>query len=176
MSELTTVARPYAKAAFDFAKDGKSIDKWFDMLQFLSAVQQDKNFKAVQRSLGNSKLVDLLFNICSKQIDQYFKNFIRILVENDRLEAIGEIVSLFQNYMDEYNSEMRAEIVSPEPLSSQNMDKLRKYLEDKYSCKVDVVNSIDKSLISGVVIKTPNEILDASLKNKINSLYSCLLS
>ena len=65
MSELTTVARPYAKAAFDFAKDGKSIDKWFDMLQFLSAVQQDKNFKAVQRSLGNSKLVDLLFNICS---------------------------------------------------------------------------------------------------------------
>ena len=145
MSELTTVARPYAKAAFDFAKDGKSIDKWFDMLQFLSAVQQDKNF-------------------------------IRILVENDRLEAIGEIVSLFQNYMDEYNSEMRAEIVSPEPLSSQNMNKLRKYLEDKYSCKVDVVNSIDKSLISGVVIKTPNEILDASLKNKINSLYSCLLS
>ena len=79
MSELTTIARPYAKAAFDFAKDKKCIDKWFEMLNFLNVVLQDNYFISVKNSLSKSKLAELLIGICSKNIDRYFENFIKML-------------------------------------------------------------------------------------------------
>jgi F-type H+-transporting ATPase subunit delta len=176
MSELTTIARPYAKAAFDFAKDKKCIDKWFDMLNFLNVVLQDNYFISVKNSLSKSKLAELLIGICSKNIDRYFENFIKILIENNRLVAMNDIVVFFHEYMDQFYKEMKAEVISAEPLSSLNINKLKKFLETKYKCKVEIVNSIDETLIGGVVIKTPNEVLDASLKNKINSLHSSLLS
>lgn len=176
MSELTTIARPYARAAFDFAKDNKSIEKWFDMLNFLNLVLQDQNLQSVKNNLSKNKIADLLISICDEKIDQYFKNFIKILAENGRLDAIVDIVSFYHEYMDAYNKEMKAEVISAEALASKDLQKLKTYLENKYQCKVEIVNSIDKSLISGVIIKTPNEVLDASLKNKINSLYSSLMS
>ena len=89
---------------------------------------------------------------------------------------MSEILSLFNFYKDKFDNRMKAEVVSAQTLSKSEIDKIKTYLEDKYKCCVEVVNSIDKSIISGIIIKTPNDIIDASLKNKINSLYSSLLS
>ncbi|MDQ6567858.1 MAG: ATP synthase F1 subunit delta, partial [Haemophilus parainfluenzae] len=89
MSELTTIARPYAKAAFDFAIEQSAVEKWTEMLGFAAAVAEDETVKAyLSSSLSAQKLANTVISICGEQLDQYGQNLIRLMAENKRLSAI----------------------------------------------------------------------------------------
>ena len=82
MSELTTIARPYAKAAFDFAIEQSAVEKWTEMLGFAAAVAEDETVKAyLSSSLSAQKLADTVISICGEQLDQYGQNLIRLMAE-----------------------------------------------------------------------------------------------
>ena len=88
MSELTTIARPYAKAVFEFAVEQKAVDKWLGMLVFATEVANNGTVRDMLNSAAVSpKLADLFIQICGEQIDQYGQNFIRVMAENGRLNA-----------------------------------------------------------------------------------------
>ena len=90
MSELTTIARPYAKAVFDFAIEQRSIDKstvkkWEEMLGFLAEVVENDTMKDfLTNSFSAEKLADTVISICGEQVDQYGQNLIRLMAENKR--------------------------------------------------------------------------------------------
>ena len=85
MSELTTIARPYAKAAFDFAIEQSAVEKWTEMLGFAAAVAEDETVKAyLSSSLSAQKLANTVISICGEQLDQYGQNLIRLMAENKR--------------------------------------------------------------------------------------------
>ena len=96
MSELSTVARPYAKAAFDFALEQGQLDKWQQMLTFSAAVANDEQVAGfLNSSLASGQIADTFINICGEQLDQYGQNFIRVMADNKRLAVLPAVLNAF---------------------------------------------------------------------------------
>jgi len=120
MSELTTIARPYAKAAFDFAIEQSAVEKWTDMLGFAAAVAEDETVKAyLSSSLSAQKLADTVISICGEQLDQYGQNLIRLMAENKRLSAIPTVFEEFKHYVEEHQAIAEVEVTSAQPSTLQ---------------------------------------------------------
>jgi len=82
MSELTTVARPYAKAAFDFAVEAKAIDSWLNQLTFAAEVAQDETIKGYLSGGASVEQAQTLFlNVCGEQVDSQGQNFLKVLAK-----------------------------------------------------------------------------------------------
>ena len=102
MSEYSTVARPYAKAAFDFALEQGQLDKWQAMLTFSAAVAENEQVADyLSSSLARGQIAEFFCNVCGDQLDQYGQNFIRVMAENKRLAILPSVLAQF--------SELRAE-------------------------------------------------------------------
>jgi F-type H+-transporting ATPase subunit delta len=97
MSELSTLARPYAEAVFKTAIENKSVPKWSDMLEFLSVVMQDEEMTAVviNPKVNHEQLTQLLLDICQGQLSKEGVNFLKLLVQNDRLILAPQISGLY---------------------------------------------------------------------------------
>ncbi|MDD8915474.1 ATP synthase F1 subunit delta, partial [Escherichia coli] len=96
MSEIATVARPYAKAAFDFAVENQAVDKWQVMLAFTAEVARNEQVtELLSGSLASEKLADIFIDLCGDQIDEHAQNLIRVMAENDRLSTLPEVLSQF---------------------------------------------------------------------------------
>ena len=109
MSELTTIARPYAKAAFDFAIEQSAVEKWTEMLGFAAAVAEDETVKAyLSSSLSAQKLANTVISICGEQLDQYGQNLIRLMAENKRLSAIPTVFEEFKHLCGRTSSYCRS--------------------------------------------------------------------
>ena len=103
MSELTTVARPYAKAAFDFAVEKSAVAKWQEMLTFAGAVAaNDEMHELLTGAVAADTLSDIFVNVCGEQLDEYGQNLMKVLAENKRLAALPEISALFDAFKADY--------------------------------------------------------------------------
>ena len=103
MSELTTVARPYAKAAFDFAIEAKAVDQWLEMLAFAAQVSQDETMTSyLSGGASIEQAQDLFLKVCEDQLDSNGQNFIKVMAENGRLLVLPQVVTQFGELKAEY--------------------------------------------------------------------------
>ena len=171
MSELTTIARPYAKAAFDFAIEHNSLAKWNEMLSFVSAVIENKTIKGfLTSSLSAQKLANTLIDICGSQLDQFGQNLIRLMAENKRLSVIPTVFELFKHYEEEYQAIAEVNVFSAQPLSAEQIEKIVSAMEKKLARKVKLNCNIDNSLIAGIVIRTDDFVIDGSARGQLSRL------
>ncbi len=88
MSELTTIARPYAKAAFEFAVEHKAVDQWLEMLDFAAQVAENETMHSlVNGSVAAEELAKLFVGVCGEQLNEHGQNLIRVMAENGRAES-----------------------------------------------------------------------------------------
>ena len=176
MSELTTIARPYAKAVFDFAIEQRSIDKstvkkWEEMLGFLAEVVENNTMKDfLTSSFSAEKLADTVISICGEQVDQYGQNLIRLMAENKRLTVLPIVFKEFQHYVEEYNAIAEVQVTSAQPLSIAQQEKVVAAMEKKLARKIKLNCNIDTSLIAGVIIRTDDFVIDGSSRGQLNRL------
>ena len=176
MSELTTIARPYAKAVFDFAIEQRSIDKstvkkWEDMLGFLAeVVENDTMNDFLTSSFSAEKLADTVISICGEQVDQYGQNLIRLMAENKRLTVLPIVFKEFQHYVEEYNAIAEVQVTSAQPLSIAQQEKVAAAMEKKLARKIKLNCNVDTSLIAGVIIRTDDFVIDGSSRGQLNRL------
>ena len=176
MSELTTIARPYAKAVFDFAIEQISIDKstvkkWEEMLGFLAEVVENDTIKDfLTSSFSAEKLADTVISICGEQVDQYGQNLIRLMAENKRLTVLPIVFKEFQHYVEEYNAIAEVQVTSAQPLSIAQQEKVAAAMEKKLARKIKLNCNIDTSLIAGVIIRTDDFVIDGSSRGQLNRL------
>ena len=176
MSELTTIARPYAKAVFDFAIEQRSIDKstvkkWEDMLGFLAEVVENDTMKDfLTSSFSAEKLADTVISICGEQVDQYGQNLIRLMAENKRLTVLPIVFKEFQHYVEEYNAIAEVQVTSAQPLSIAQQEKVAAAMEKKLARKIKLNCNVDTSLIAGVIIRTDDFVIDGSSRGQLNRL------
>ena len=176
MSELTTIARPYAKAVFDFAIEQRSIDKstvkkWEDMLGFLAEVVENDTMKDfLTSSFSAEKLADTVISICGEQVDQYGQNLIRLMAENKRLTVLPIVFKEFQHYVEEYNAIAEVQVTSAQPLSIAQQEKVVAAMEKKLARKIKLNCNVDTSLIAGVIIRTDDFVIDGSSRGQLNRL------
>jgi F-type H+-transporting ATPase subunit delta len=177
MAELSTIARPYAEAAFRLARELKDLPGWTDALARLSSVVSRPEAQAV---LGNPKLsaeqVAGLIGDTSGQLTEEQKNFVHLLAKNERLSVINEINSQFQVLLSTENGIVDAHVTSAYPLTEAQADDIRKTLEAKTGKKVKVTVSVDSDLIGGVAIRIGDEVTDLSVKGKLAQLQKALVA
>lgn len=176
MSELTTAARPYARAAFELAQENKAFDKWSEMLEFMAAVAHDPNMIAVLDSprVTSEQGAELLISVCEERIDQQGKNFIKLLAENDRFVLLPEVAALYEFYRAEAEGKVDAEVVSAQEVSEGQLAAIAKALKTRLGRDINLTSRIDEKLLGGAVIYAGDLVIDGSVRGKLDKLSTVL--
>lgn len=175
MSELTTVARPYAKAAFDFAVENTDIANWQEMLVFAGEVAKNDDIRNVLSSaLAAEQLAELFVGVCGEQLNTHGQNFVKVLAENNRLSALPDISKQFDAFKAEYDKEIDVEVTSAVKLSKKQLDSMSAALEKRLARKIKLICNVDPALVAGVIIKAGDTVIDGSVNSKLNRLSDAL--
>lgn len=175
MAEMTTVARPYAIAAFNYAVENKAVDQWLEMLTFAAEVAKNDVVDDLLR--GGSSVAastDLFINLCGDQLNENSQNFIKVLAENKRLLALPEILVMFTDLKAEYEKEIEVEVTSAADLSEQQQHEISGSLEKRLARKVKLNCSVDADLIAGFVVQAGDLVIDGSFRSKLSRLADTL--
>ncbi len=177
MAEKSTLARPYANAVFDLAREQGDLKKWSDMLQLIAVVAEDRTMQAL---IGNpeferSKLESLFLDICGDGLDEQGRNLVRLLVENKRLDVAPQIADLYEARRAEAEGSVDVEVVSAFPLDDTLQSQLAAALERRLGRKVNLRVKIDASLIGGVQVRAGDLVIDASITGRLEQLANTLM-
>ena len=177
MAELNTVARPYTKAVFEFARDAGTVENWSAALQEAAQVAGDS---VMQSILGNPALTseqkaDAVITVLA-DLDESGQNFIRLLAENHRLALIPEISVQFEQLKANQESNVEIDVTTAYALNEQQQQKLTQALSAKLGREVSLTSTIDKSILGGVVIRTQDLVIDGSVRARIAKLAEVLNS
>lgn len=177
MSEFITIARPYARAAFEYARAQNAVDAWSDNLGLLAAVVKDPAVQALLSSprLSRQQRAELLIRICGDELDESGKNLIHLLAENGRLKALPEIAGQYEVYRAELEGTVDAMLLSAQAVSQEQLKKVAKALETRLGKKVNLQSEVDESLIGGAIIKAGDVVIDGSLKSRLEKLSAAIL-
>ena len=176
MAEKQTLARPYAEAVFDRAKESKTLTPWSEMLAFLAVVAADE---AMQRLSGNPRVgrgrfLELFLSICGQHINDEGANLVRLLVENRRLGLLPEIIAQFESLRAEAEARIEATVVTPFPLEATQMKTINESLRRKFGHEVNLTTETDKSLLGGIVIRAGDLVIDGSIRGRLAELATHL--
>lgn len=176
MIPTATIARPYAEAAFRLAQEHGTLSAWSDMLAFAGALAADGRVqeRIADPNLSPAQLQALFFGLCGDRLDHMGKNFVTVLVDNDRLTLLPEIASMFEDLRAEAEGVLDARIVTAFPLTEDQVEGLVGRLEAKYRRKVSATVEVDNSLIGGVTLYVGDQVLDDSVRAQLQSMASAL--
>jgi F-type H+-transporting ATPase subunit delta len=176
MAEARTVARPYAEAVFKLAKAKGELAAWSDMLQLAATVASDSNIRALigDPQVSPRRLGELVLEICGAGLSDEGRNFILLLAENGRIDILPEVGELFEQLRTQYEGVMDAKIISAFPLSDDQLKQLVADLEDKFKRKIEPEVRVDRELIGGVKVEIGDEVLDASVRGKLEAMAIAL--
>lgn len=172
MAELSTLARPYAEAAFKRAKQTNSASVWSEALQFLVTVVQDKELSVIidNPKVDKGSKSQLLLDICQDQIQDEAKNLVKLLLENGKLQLLPKILEMFEHYKAEDEGYINVDLFSAYSLTKAEQSKYVAMLEKQLHRKVNAVVSVDKSLIGGILAKAGDKVLDGSIRGQLHQL------
>ncbi|WP_322803365.1 F0F1 ATP synthase subunit delta [Vibrio alfacsensis] len=177
MSDLTTIARPYAKAAFDFAVDKDQLDQWGQMLSFASEVAKNEQMKELLTgSVSAEKMAEIFVAVCGEQVDAYGQNLIKVMAENGRLKALPDVCEQFFVLKQEHEKEIDVEVISASELSDEQQANISTKLEARLERKVKLNCSVDETLLGGVIIRAGDLVIDNSARGRLNRLSDALQS
>jgi F-type H+-transporting ATPase subunit delta len=176
MAEPSTVARPYAEAAFRMAEDGKALARWSEMLGALAMVAQDERVRraAADPNLGDDQVAGLFIAILAGRLSAEGENFVRVLAQNKRLELLPLIHEQFEALKNEREGVIEAHVQSAFELTEAQLGELVQRLEGNAGRKVKTQVSIDKELIGGVRVLLGDKVIDGSVRAQLAALETAL--
>lgn len=177
MSELTTIARPYAKAAFDYAVEANAVDSWLSQLTFAAQVSEDETIKAYLSGGASVEQATTLFlNVCGEQVDSKGQNFLKVLADSHRLLVLPQILSQFVELKAAYEKTINVDVTSAVEVTAEQETKISAALEKRLACKVKLNCKVDATIVSGLIIQAGDMVIDGSIQGKLNRLAKTLQS
>jgi len=172
MADKSTIARPYAKAAFEEARDRKRLGPWSQALRTAAAVIRDAR---VESLLGNPRvtpqeLAALVIEIAGPELDEEGRNFVRTLADNRRLALLPEISALFDELKSEAEGIIEVTVTSAAPLEEAQRRQLAAALERRLGRQVRMQCATDPALIGGAVLRAGDWVLDGSLRGQLERI------
>jgi F-type H+-transporting ATPase subunit delta len=176
MAEPSTVARPYAEAAFKLADEAAALAKWSEMLAALAQVAQNERVRTAiaDPNLSDAKVAGVFISILSGKLSGEAENFVRVLARNDRLSLLPEIRQQFEVLKNEREGVIEAEVQSAFELNEAQLKDLVERLEKKTGRKVRPHVSVDRELIGGVKIVLGDKVIDGSARAQLAALETAL--
>jgi F-type H+-transporting ATPase subunit delta len=176
MAELTTIARPYAEAAFALAREQDALPLWSRMLQLASAVVADPK---VAEALDSPRLdaaakESLLLSICGDQLTAEGRNFLRVLIGADRIKLLPAIYAMFESLKDAASGLAKATVETAFPLSDRDLTDLTASLERRFGKKIEATVTVNQELIGGVRVVVGDTVIDGSVQEQLRAMAAQL--
>tara|TARA_R110002110_G_scaffold149949_3_gene341361 strand:+ start:967 stop:1509 length:543 start_codon:yes stop_codon:yes gene_type:complete len=176
-AELSTVARPYARAAFSQGLDEASgLQTWSRMLSLLAAAISDSR---VKEALDNPRLTtgqqaDLVVDVMGEELNEQGKNFVHVLAEHGRTLLLPQIYVMFELLKANHEKTMDVEITSAFEVEASDLATLTEALKKRLQREVKLTTSVDQTLLGGVLIRAEDTVIDNSVRGKLKKLSTAL--
>ena len=177
MAELSTLARPYAKAVFELARDDGKLADWSALLAGIAAAVGDKQVAAAigHPAIGRGQLADVLVPAMGAKATAEARNLLRLLSEYDRLKLAPAIAAQFEALRAEHERRVDVEIVSAAPVDAAQQKALVDAVRKKLDRDVKVEWKTDPSLIAGAQIRAGDTVIDGSISGELARLRQALV-
>ena len=172
MSDLTTAARPYARAAFEMARDGGDYVMWSEQLALVAAVGNDSEMRSRLDvpGLSNTQRAEMIISVCGKHINEPGCNFLRVVADNGRLAWLVEIAAMYETYRAEAEGVTEASVVSAQTLDDAQQANIVAALSKRLGGKVTLDCTTDESLLGGAIIRAGDMVIDGSVRGRLDKL------
>ena len=176
MAESVTIARPYAEALFRAAKESGNLAKWSEQASLLGqvAASPEVGLAIGDPNVAASQLVDLFRSACGTAVDAELSNFVQLLSNNDRLALLPEIAGLYETYKQVEEGVKQAQIISAFPIDASQVNTLVPQLEAVFKARLETSVTVDPSLIGGIKVVVGDQMLDASVRGKLDAMATAL--
>ena len=174
MQDLVPLARPYAKAIFDAAVDSGSTAETQASLKSLAVGFKEKAITDLISSptLSRSEILKKLTSIFDGEVNELVNNLLGALAENDRLEICPEISNLYESLLAEHNQQLDIDVSIPVDLGDESKEGLKQSILKKYGETSNINFLVDPAIMGGITIKIDDEILDLSIKGRVQKLVN----
>ncbi|MBA2648440.1 MAG: F0F1 ATP synthase subunit delta [Legionella sp.] len=181
MSDVTTVARPYAKAAFEQALAENNLAEWSQTLSILAqVVLAPEAYQFITNPAStvdqHIELLQSIANVYAEESNQSLNNLVALLARNKRLMLLPEIKVLFESFKAEQEKTVSIDVVSFTALSEDQEQKLVDSMSKRLQRKVSLKVSIDPSLLGGAILRAGDLVIDGSILGKLNKLSADLMA
>ncbi len=176
MAELTTIARPYAEAAFALAREQNALPAWSQMLGLIKAVVADPR---VAETLDNPKFdaaakEALLLSICGDRLSTEGRSFVHLLIDGDRIAVVPAIADLYERLKDDADGVAKATIETAFPLEGDALAELTEALAKRFSRRIEATVTVRPELIGGARITVGDNVIDGSIQEQLRSMAAQL--
>ena len=176
MSSLTTLARPYAKAAFELANSDCNLAAWDEMLAAAASVTADEGMANWLQSPHSSpeKAIEIIVEAMGGEVDPRFQGYLGVLADNDRLSLCGEISRMFEHLRAEAEKRLQVRIVSAVALQEADTERVRIALAKRFDREITLSNEVDTDVLGGAIIYAGDQVIDGSLLGRLKRLEASL--
>lgn len=172
MSELSTLARPYAEAVFRLAQGEKDLAGWSARVQSLALIAADEQLARLiaDPAVAAERVANLIIEVAGADLGDRGANFVKVLADNDRLVLLPEISAQFETLKASAEGTLEATITSAQELTQAQIDDLVAGLKAKFNRAVNVQVTVDPELIGGAVIAVGDQVIDGSVKGRLQRM------
>lgn len=176
MSELSTLARPYAEAVFRMARGEGDLAVWSDRLQTLANIAADPQAARLiaDPSVSAERVAMLMIAVAGADLGERGSNLVKVLSENGRLSVLPEIAAQYETLKADAEGVIEATITSALELTQAQIDDLAVGLKAKFKRAVNVSVAVDPGLIGGAVIAVGDQVIDGSVKGRLERMSFAL--
>ena len=176
MAELATIARPYAEALFKTAgADLAGAAVWLEELAAIASNVQLQQF-AGNPSVTAKQTFDVMAGVAKTPLPDTAKNFLRAVIDNGRISVLPEIASQFRALKNARSGSSDAVVYSAFPLDAAALDDLAATLEKRFGRKLNATVELEPALIGGVRVVVGDEVLDTSVKARLEQMKVALIA
>jgi F-type H+-transporting ATPase subunit delta len=172
VAERATIARPYAKAAFEAARDGGSFAQWSQAIRLCAEIVADARVEALVKNpeVPVSDVADLVIGVAGTALAPEMQNFVRVLAANRRLLLLPEIAAHYETMRSQVENTVDVEVISAVKLDPAEAQRLSDALHRRLKRQVHMRNTVDETLLGGAVIRAGDLVIDGSLKGRLERL------
>lgn len=176
MSSLTTLARPYAKAAFELAQTDSNLAAWDELLSALASATANADMADWLESPESTpeKAVEIILSVLGADLDERFLGYLKVLASNDRLLLSTEISHLFQQLRQEAEKRLQVRVVSAVALQDEQAERMKAALAKRFERDITLQNDIDPGVLGGAIIYAGDQVIDGSLIGRLKRLEASL--
>ena len=170
---INVVANRYAEALFQIGEEEKLTDKLYQELsEVVSLIKTNQDLFSILKSpvISKKEKISLIDNIFENKININIKNFLKILIEQNRISFIPDMAASYKELLNEKNNILEGFVISAIPMKKEEIKELEEKLSQKYNKNVTLENQVDKSILGGVLVRLGNEEIDGTVKNRLDKM------
>ena len=176
MSSLTTLSRPYAKAAFELARGDDGLASWDGMLSAAAVIVAEERMAGWLQSPHSKagKAVEIIVEAMGGEVDPRFQGYLGVLADNGRLSVCGEISRMYGQLRAVAEKRLQVRIVSAVALQDSEAERIKSALARRFDREITLNNEVDPEVLGGAIIYAGDQVIDGSLLGRLNRLETSL--